>query len=210
MFAIETKTLPCYWYAHAGHIEERIGESSASDWYFSTYEEAFAHAEYKAQEIAQRKYQEYVQAYSPLVLNIYKIRALWNPRIRESLKGFIKRKEEAMIAAESVARVFVAYLPETLEFEGQRLAIGDTVYYVDGYNLAIFKTQVEAESVSYYPSSNARWITYNLGGHYRVDSTLEPGSHNSFAFLDKAEAVAKLQQLLQERVARVQEQIEQL
>jgi hypothetical protein len=88
MFYVDKNTLPRYWWAYAGHVEERIGTSCSNEGEFATEREAVAYADRLMQERTTREYVRISRRFSGVYLAVCHVRALWNEKIRDGLARY--------------------------------------------------------------------------------------------------------------------------
>lgn len=209
MFTVPKSELPTYWWAYAGHIEERVGEIVEGDnSYFLRKADAIAHAENLKTIRLHRDYIDLKNRITPLALRILRIRSLWNSRLRANVQSYITKLQEAERALSTIPPVEIAYLPDSIPVTGDRIAIGTRVYEFDSYSLQLHVSTVESERISYYdfhPEGVA--ASYRLSNGRYVKSTLESGFSNIEHYLDAEEANYRMREAVNSRIEELQEQL---
>ena len=207
MFTVAKQDIPTHWWVCGGLIEERFGDRPDNEDYVSTR----AEAEQRAQVLQKQwllKTLEYEKGrVRGLALLIYRIRSLWNPVLRQSLRKHFDKVEQARIAAESTPEIIVRSLPDMIPVKGTRIPIGTTVYEVDTYALTLRESKVVSETIHYYGfSADGGKAVYTLENGRWLYSTLNSGFSNIRHFLDHEQAVECLRPVLDAKLAELQEQ----
>lgn len=211
MFYVDKNTVPRYWIAYAGKVEERVGESLGNEGEFGTKAEAVAYADLRMQERLHSELARINRRYSRVYLAVCHIRALWNSRISAGLDRYCRERREAAIQALVPPITTVKHVPEQLPVLGDRLAIGTVVYIVDNYDVKLRVGKIVAERISYYdfrPEGTEAY--YELDNKMSIHSTLKSSYSNQEIYLDKIEAVSRMRILLQEKVEALNKQLETL
>ena len=211
MFTVAKHDIPTHWWVCGGIIEERTGYRPDTDDYVSDR----AEAEQRAQAHQKQRLLEMLDhekgRVSGLALLIYRIRSMWNPVLRQSLRKHFDKVEQARIAAESTPEIKVRSLPDMIPVKGTRLPIGTTVYEVDTYALTLQESKVVSEAIYYYSfHADGGQAVYTLENGRVVYSTFSSGFSNIRHFLDREQAVECLRPVLEAKLAKLQEQIKTL
>jgi hypothetical protein len=208
VFVVNKASLPKYWVAYSNRVEERIGEclhNTGTE--FKTYKEAYNHAKLSKTAILERDYSYLKNAITKFELTIYGIRALWNKNIKALLENYYKDLAEAKAAFYNPPEPHVVLLPQMIHVEGTRLHIGTKVYTVNTYNFSLSEGEVTEEIISYYSSHpDGVLATYKLDNGKYVKSDLNSGFSNIVFYLQKQEAIAHLDRLLEIRIRELQDQ----
>ena len=209
MFTIPKSNLPTYWWAYAGHIEERVGEIVEGDSsYFLRKADAIAHAQNLQTIRLHRDYLELKHRTTPFALRILRIRSLWNSRLRANVQAYLTKLQDAEIALTSTPEVEIQYLPENIPVQGIRIPLGTRVYEFDSYSLQLHVATVESEHIAYYdfhPEGVA--ATYRLSNGRYVKSDLSSGFSNIEHYLDSATANKRMRAAVEARIEELQEQL---
>lgn len=211
MFYVDKNTLPRYWWAYAGHVEERIGTLCSNEGEFATEREAVAYADRLMQERTTREFTRISRRYSGVYLAVCHIRALWNEKIRDGLARYKAEREHARVEAIIPPLTVVSYAPDTIPVQGERLAIGTTVYFIDNHNPELRVGKITAEYISYYdhrPEGTA--AVYQTDINMSVHSTLTTSYSNQEIYLDMNAARTRMRELLRERAVQINEQLRRL
>ncbi len=211
MFYVDKNSVPRYWIAYAGKVEERVGESLGNEGEFATEREAVAHADCRMWDRLLSELARIKRRYSSTYLAICRIRALWNSRIREGLDRYYTERHEAAIAALVPPITKIERVPEQIPVLGDRLEIGTTVYMVDNYDVKLRVGKITAERISYYdfrPEGVEAY--YELDNKMSINSTLKSNYSNQEIYLDKSEAVNRMRALIADNVHNLQQQLETL
>lgn len=211
MFYVDKNTVPRYWWACAGKVEERVGTSCGNEGEFATEAEAVAYADRQAQERATREYVRISRRYSGVYLAVCRIRALWNEKIRDGLARYIAEREHARVEAIIPPLTAVSYVPDQIPVQGDRIPIGTTVYFIDNYNPELRVGKITSEYISHYdhrPDGTA--ATYQTDINMHIRSTLETSYSNQEVYLDRDEARTRMRDLLRELAIEINEQLRTL
>lgn len=209
MFTVSKFDIPGYWWAYAGHVEERVGEFlEGSGNYFLRKQDAIAHAENLETLRLVREYFELKNRITPLALRILRIRSLWNSRLRESVQSYIAKLQEAERALSTVPTVEIHYLPDSIPVQGERIPLGTRVYEFDSYSLQLHVATVESEHIAYYDfHSEGVAASYRLSNGRSVKSDLSSGFSNIEHYLDAEEANTRMREAVNSRIEELQEQL---
>jgi hypothetical protein len=209
MFTVSKFDLPRYWWAYAGHIEERVGEIVEGDnSYFLRKQDAIHHAENLKTIRLHREFLELKNRVTPMALKILRIRSLWNSTLRANVQSYLDKLHAAEQALATIPAVEIAYLPDSIPVTGDRIALGTRVYEFDSYSLQLHVSTVESESIRYYefhPEGVA--ASYRLSNGRSVNSTLESGFSNIEYYLDSEEANTRMRDAVNSRIEELQEQL---
>ncbi len=211
MFYVDKNSVPRYWIAYAGKVEERVGKCLGNEGEFATEREAVAHADHRMQERLNSELDRIKRRYSSTYLAICRIRARWNSRIRAGLDRYYA--ERAEVAADALVPPItkIERVPEQIPVLGDRLEIGTTVYLIDTYDVKLRVGKITAERISYYdfrPEGVEAY--YELDNKMSINSTLKTTYSNQEVYLDKSEAVNRMRTLLQKKVDALNNQLETL
>lgn len=209
MFTVPKSNLPTYWWAYAGHIEERVGEIVEGDnSYFLRKEDAIAHAQNLQTIRLHRDYLELKHRITPFALRILRIRSLWNSRLRANVQRYLTKLQDAEIALTSTPEVKVQCLPDSIPVQGDRIALGTRVYEFDSYSLQLHAATVESEHISYYDfHKEGVPATYRLSNGRYVKSDLKSGFSNIEHYLDAEKANTRMRAAVAARIEELQEQL---
>ena len=209
MFTVPKSELPTYWWAYAGHIEERIGEIVEGDnSYFLRKADAIAHAQNLQTIRLHRDYLELKHRTTPLALRILRIRSLWNSRVRANVQRYLTKLQDAEYTLTSTPDVEIQYLPDMIPVQGIRIPLGTRVYEFDSYSLKLHVATVESERIAYYdfhPEGVA--ATYRLSNGRYVKSDLSSGFSNIEHYLDSDVANTRMRAAVEARIEELQEQL---
>ena len=209
MFTVPKTEVATHWWACTGYVEERTGECPDTDSYFTDFRQAYAAAVAAKSEQLNKEYDKLVNRVSNIALFVYRIRALWNNKISESLKRYKQQLAEAQLAANSFPEVKVVRLPKEIPVLGKRLTIGATVYEIDSYNLTMRVADITKEEIRYYSfKSNGSEAYYRLSNDRMITSTLRSNFSNVHIFLDSVEANNFLNNLIQQRIEELKKQLQ--
>ena len=150
MFTVPKTEIATHWWAYSGVVEERTGECPDAENYFVDFAYAASAAFEMKREQLQRELARIELRASAYVLSVYRIRSLWNSKVRESLKRYEQELAKAKHAASNIPQVKVNSLPDEIPVLGQRLALGTTVYEVDSYALTLRIAEIVEERIDYY------------------------------------------------------------
>ena len=214
MFTVQKIDLPRYWYAYTGNVEERIGsvddswdeehnflsqlqaECAASNW---LYIQAVEH---------RNRLENTNRALSTRAL---RVRALWDRKVRDSLKRFDKNLQDARHRVYNLEPVKVRLLPYDIPVEGTRLAVGTEVYEIDSYAMTIRSSKVVSERIAYYthkPEGTPAYYTLENGRGVRSD--LKSGFSNVEHYTDRGAAVQRIRELWTQRIQELEDQLKSL
>lgn len=202
-----------HWVSYFDEVTERLGPCPDSDNCFSSLEEACQKSVERQKKHALRVYENEVIRVSELDMKIYRLRSLWNKTVRLALAQREERLEELRQACENTPSVKVNSIPDELEFEGERLAVGDTLYRVDIYNFVVEARHILAEQVTFYHHQNFGknlWVRYNVDNQNTVNPKLESSVRNFEYYKTLEEARARAEELIQARVTALEESIKAL
>lgn len=209
MFTVSKFDLPRYWWAYAGNIEERVGEIVEGDSsYFLRKQDAIHHAENLKTIRLRRDYLGLKNRVTAVVLMILRIRSLWNSTLRANVQSYLEKLHAAEQALTSTPEVEIAYLPDSIPVQGDRIALGTRVYEFDSHSLQLHVSTVESEHISYYefhPEGVA--ASYRLSNGRHVKSTLESDFYNVKYYLDSYEADTQMRDAVNSRIEELQEQL---
>jgi len=211
MFTVAKQDISTHWLVWVGIVEERIGYRPDTDDCVTDR----AEAEHRAKALKKQHLLEMLDyqkgRVSGLELLIYRIRSLWNPVLRQSLRKHFDKVEQARIAAESTPEITVRSLPDMIPVKGAWLPIGTTVYEVDTYALTLQESKVVSEAIHYYSfTADGGQAVYTLENGRWLYSTFNSGFSNIRHFLDREQAVECLRAVLEAKLAELQEQIKTL
>lgn len=211
MFYVDKNTVPRYWWACAGLVEERVGESLGNDGEYSSEKSAIAYAERNMADRMNRELRLVQSRYSWVYLAICRIRALWNSRIRDGLDRYYTERHEAAINALVLPITKIKSVPDQIPVLGDRIPLGTTVYMVDNYDVKLRVGKIISERISYYefhPEGVAAY--YSLDNKMSIDSTLKSTYSNQEIYLDKEQAANRMRALIADKVHALQQQLETL
>ena len=214
MFTVQKIDLPRYWYAYTGNVEERIGsvdDSWNEDHNFKTQAAAECAASNWVYIQAVEHRNRLERTNRRLSTRALRVRAIWDRRVRESLKQFDRNLEEARKRADSHEPVKVRLLPYDIPVEGTRLAIGTEVYEIDSYAMTFTSSKVVSERIAYYPHKpEGTPAYYALENGRSVKSDLKSGFSNVEHYTDRAAAVQRIRTLWTQRIQELENQLKSL
>lgn len=211
MFYVDKTTVSRYWFAYAGHIEERVGMACGNEGEYDSEQTAYAYAERNLHDRLNYNLRHIRNRYSSIALAVYRIKALWNSKIREGLSRY---EQELIEAASNVVvppEIQVKRAPDQIPVLGTRLPIGTTVYIVDSHDARLHVGKVVAEYISYYdfrPEGVAAY--YALDNKMSVESTLKSNYSNHEIYLDRDKATSRLRELMTIKAKQINEQLKSL
>ena len=217
-FKVNKNTLQSYFHAYAGGVTENLGErvqqyESGPD-YFDTLKEAEIFA-IKWKKRALKNVLYTFAKYNKIELAIFRFRSLWNKKLRNSLNRYENRlaSAKANITNFNINPVLdVKAIPDWINIEGARLTIGTSIYSVDTYNLRLQENKVLSEVISFY--GNEGKATYRLENNHYITAEQAAGfpveKNSVFYFRNPIAAKAKMKEVLQAKVAKVNQMIEDL
>ena len=211
MFYVDKTTVPRYWWACPGIVEERVGESLGNEGEFLSEESAVTYADCSMSDRLNRELLNIKNRYSRMYLAICRIRALWNSQIRAGLERHYRKRSDAVINAMFPPVTKIKYAPDQIPMQGTRLALGTLVYMVDNYANTLRVGKIDSERIRYYdfhPEGVA--AHYNLDNKMSIDSTLKSTYSNQEIYLDKEQAIARMRELLQQQAEKINKQLETL
>lgn len=211
MFYVDKTTVPRYWWACAGIVEERVGQSCGNVGEYSSEESALAYADRNMADRMNRELRLVQSRYHPVYLAICRIRALWNSRIRDGLDRYYAERHEAATNALVPPLTKIKYVPDQIPVLGDRLTLGTTVYMVDNYDATLRVGKIIAERISYYDFHPEGVVAYyQLDNNMGIKSTLESSYSNQEIYLDKEKASARMRELVADKVNTLNKQLEML
>jgi hypothetical protein len=211
MFYVDKNTVPRYWSAYAGKVEERVGECLGNQGEFLTERAAVTYADHRMQDRLADELSQIKRRYSSVYLAVCRIRALWNSQIRDGLNRYYAERHDATINALVPPITKIKSVPDQIPVLGERLAIGTTVYMVDNHDAELRVGKVTAEHIRYYDFRPAGVEAYyELDNRMSIQSTLKSSYSNQEIYLDKDEAISRIRELIQDKVRDLQQQLETL
>ena len=199
MFTIDKQEITIGYVSGPGYVQEAICEGSRR-------EEAVKAAREALIARRQREYKE-ADRIGAAALFVYRVRALWNPKIRQALHDYLVKLEAARIALDSPVTCDIRRLPDQLSFVGQRLVIGQSIYMVDSYTGSFVAGKVTIERANYYPHASHGVMYYDTTFGRTIRSDLDSGFSNIHYFVDKSAALDLVVKTLEQRFEDVQQQL---
>lgn len=211
MFTIRKQGMKTHWKVWGSTIYEYFGpaDSDAGN-EFSGRIWAYDYAYRKVELDLKKSYTRLRDRYPGFVQTIHKIRAIFSPSFRKSLKEWNEKIEAARLKWGAGPIIEEQAIPDELTADGIDLPNGTSLYRVDTYNPDLKQFTITDRTVSYYSHEGKAQVRYVLDDDKTIAATLASGFSNYTYYLDKEEAVMVLRGLLENRMADIEKQLKSL